>query len=165
MTVTVTKSTQVSNADSGIANEAVSGFGGRLYPMIVNAQQDGLGSANSTFTLGYLPPGKWRYLSFLSQVRTTAYGTSRTMDVGHGAYTENDGDAVTADEDAIHSAKDVSAAAIWSPGASDELDNAAGEWGSLLIDNRTTVAITAKVESGTVPDDAQIDGLLMFLGV
>ena len=164
MTVTDQKSVQVTNRDAGVLNESITGFGARLYPMVVNALQAALGSANSTFQLGVLPPGKWRYVSFLSRLRTTAFGTGRTMDIGHAAYTEPDGDAVNANEIAIHSAKDVSAVTNWVPGQGDELDDAAGEFGTLLINSRTNVTITAKVESGTVPANAQIDGILMFLG-
>lgn len=164
MTVTDQASVQVTNYDAGIANESVSGFGGRLFFAKVDAVQAAIGSANSTFRLCVLPPGKYRYLSWLSRVRTTAFGTGRTMDIGVGAYTEPDGDEISADEDAIHSAKDVSSATSWFPGQGDELDDAVGEDGTLLINSRTPVEITAKVESGTVPADAEIRGGLMFLG-
>ena len=80
MTVTDQKSVQVINRDAGKLNESITGFGGRLYPMVVNALQAALGSANSTFQLGVQPPGKWRFVSFLSRVRTTAFGTARTME-------------------------------------------------------------------------------------
>jgi hypothetical protein len=165
MTVLNTLSTQRTNRAAGTKNEAISGFGGRLYTMVINAVQSGVGSANSTFELGTLPAGKWRYMSHLSRLRTTAYGTARTMDIGLGAYTEPDGDAISADEDAFHSAKDVAAAANWVPGQGDELDDASGEFGAPLINSRTEVVVTAKVEAGTSPDGARIDGVMVFLGV
>ena len=164
MTVTDQKSVQVTNRDAGVANESVSGFGGRIYCMVVNTVQAALGCANSTFQLGVLPPGKWRYLSMLSRVRTTAFGTARTLDIGTGAYTNPDGTAVAADEDAIHSAKDVSSATNWNPGQTDELDDAAAEFGTLLINSKTPVTITGICKAGTVPVSARIDGMLFFLG-
>ncbi len=164
MTVTNQKSTQITNREAGTINESVTGTGGRMWYFYFDCAQAALGCANSTFEFVVLPPGKWRYISWLSRVATTAFGTARTLDVGVGAYTNPDGTAVSAAASAIHSAKDVSAAANWAPGQSDELDDAAGDDGTYLINSKTSVTITGICKAGTATTSARVKGMLAFLG-
>jgi hypothetical protein len=119
------------------------------------------GDANSTMDLRQLPPGKFRIIGQASYVRTSAFGASRTLDIGHTGYTKADGTTVAADEDAIHSAADVSSAGGFVP--ADE-NYAAGSGGTILIDSATAVTIEAKVEGGTIPAGATIDGFLVTIG-
>jgi hypothetical protein len=163
MTVTNQLSTQVTNHNAGTITDFGLGFGGRLFPMFVTTTQAALGCANSTFELGILPPGNWYYVSWLSRLRTSVFGTSRTLDIGFGAYTNPDGTAVTANASAIHSAKDVSSATSWFPGQGDELDDATGEYGLFQVNSKTSVTVTAICKAGTVPASAHIDGVLFFL--
>lgn len=43
-------------------------------------------AANDTIDLFKLPPGRKRVLPWLSRITTTAYGSSRTLSIGHRAY-------------------------------------------------------------------------------
>lgn len=45
-----------------------------------------VGDANSTYNFGRLPPGAVRVLPSTSKLSCSAYGASRTLDVGHAAY-------------------------------------------------------------------------------
>lgn len=124
-------------------------------------QGAGAGDANSTIDLRQLPPGKFRIVGQASYVRTSAFGASRTLDIGHTGYTQPDGTAVAADEDALHSAADVSSAGGFVP--ADEIYGA-GNGGTFLVNSATVVTIEAKVEGGTIPAGATIDGYIVTIG-
>lgn len=160
MAVTTEKSTQVTNENNGVANESVNYKGLVHFFQFDFTQGAAAGDINSTMDLIKLPPGKWRFLKKQSIVYVSAFGAARTLDIGHTGYTEPDDDVVAADEIAIHSAADASAAGSFEPG--DELEGA-GEDGSLIINTRTTVVIQAKVEGGTIPAGATIKGRLAFM--
>jgi len=114
------------------------------------------GDANSTVTLCYLPAGKIRVFGGLSIVQHSAFGASRVADVGLPAYTERDGTAVTANEDAFHSAADIATAGAFAP--KDEM----GADETLIVDSRAPVAVVLKCEAGTIPADAELHGFIVF---
>lgn len=120
------------------------------------------GDANSLVNLRQLPPGKYLIIAQASYVRTSAFGDSRTLDIGHTGYTQPDGTTVAADEDALHSAADVSAAGGFIP--ADET-YAGTNGGTFLINSATPVVIQAKVEGGTIPAAATIAGYLVVCGL
>ena len=73
-------------------------------------QGSAAGDAGSLAYLGRLPAGKVTFHPALSRYRWSAGGSSLIFDIGYGAYTEPDGDAVTADADGFDGDVDVSSA-------------------------------------------------------
>ena len=74
---------------------------GKLRTLFFSHDQDGAGDANSTVTLGKLPPGKVKILGGLSRFYCNWVTSSQTMDIGWKAYTDLDGDAVALDVDGL----------------------------------------------------------------
>ena len=156
MAVTTEKSTQVTNIAAGTTLEP-NDLGGKLRIACFNFVQGAVaGDANSTADLVKLPAGKIRVIGALSRVAHSALGTGRTMDIGFAAYVNQAGAAVSAHEDALHSAADVSAAGSFAP-----VDEMGGD-GFLDLESLTGVTIKAKVESGTIPAAATIDGYIVY---
>lgn len=158
MAVTAEKSTQVTAEEAGRPTDAPDYHGEMRMFYFSFTQGAAAGDINSTMDLIKLPPGKWRYIAKLSKITCSAFGASRTLDVGHTGWTEPDGDAVAANEIGIHSAADVSAAAVIEPG-----DELVATDGTLQINSRTVVTIQAKVEGGTIPAAATLKGHLAFM--
>ena len=64
-------------------------------------QGSSAGDAGSLAYLIKLPAGKVRLILPLSRVHSSALGSSRTMDLGWIAYTDDDGDAVAVDPNGL----------------------------------------------------------------
>lgn len=162
MAVTTEKSTQVSNAVAAppVMNPAYN-IGGDLKVMYFSFTQGAAaGDIGSTADLLTMPPGKYRLLLDQSNVTVSAFGASRTLDVGYTAYTNYDGTAVAADADAFVSAADVSAAATVA--LTEAL--AAGTDRTYLVDATSPFTLQAKVAGGTIPAGATIKGYVVAVG-
>ena len=116
------------------------------------------GDANTTIDLCELPPGAVRILPFMSRIKTSAFGASRTLDIGHRAYAKadyvNGGSDEPENEVAFVTAKDVSA----------QVANDA--WSTVLkydVFSKAGVMIFAKVEGGTIPVAATLSGLVAYI--
>lgn len=120
------------------------------------------GDINTTVDLCKLPPGAIRILPWLSRIKVSAWGSSRTLDVGHRAYSKRPAGTDTsaneteaADEDAFIAALDVSSAVALSA------------WSATVekfdIYSRTEVVVYAKVEGGTIPVGATLSGYVAYL--
>jgi hypothetical protein len=157
MALTAEKSVQVTAELAGRQSDSVDYKGSLQLFRVDFTQSAAAGDANSTADLAILPPGKWRYCPSYSRLATSAFGASRTLDLGHAGYTEPDGDVIAASENAFDTAKDVSAAVAWYPGQSATVDD------NVVINSRTPVIIRAKCESGTLPAAATIKGTLGFM--
>jgi len=81
---------------------------GRVRAVYAKVVPDAIGDAASVANLIKLPAG-YRVLP-MSKIYFGAFGASRTLNVGYGAHTDEQGDAVAADPDAFGAAIDVSAA-------------------------------------------------------
>ena len=114
------------------------------------------GDAGSTAALVKLPPGKVRVFASLSRIYSSAMGTSRTMDIGHEAYTEQDGDAVAADSDDLDADVDVSSAVAFNIGGT------LGTHETKVFDSREGIIVTAQVNDGTLPAAATISGYVVY---
>ncbi len=158
MAVVNSKSTQVTNQDAGLMSPAYSGKG-QTFSLFFDALPTA-GDANSTVAIAYLPPGKYRYLGHESRIYHSAFGTARTLDVGWDAYTNEDGTAVVADEDGIHSAADVSVAGSFQP--QDEL--LTHPVGTKVFDSRDGILFRIKVEGGALSAGEEVSGYMTFLG-
>lgn len=158
MAVENLKSRQIIARDAGQTVDSYIGHGQlmvlRSSPPVAGSYA--AGDANSTIALVVIPPGKFTLLGDLSRVRHSAFGTGRTMDIGWDAYTNQDGTAVAADEDGIHSAADVSAAGSFVP--LDELGVSAMK----VFDSRDGVTIRAKVEAAALSAGETIDAIFVF---
>lgn len=157
MAVTTETSTQIAARTTPGTILMPADIGAKLrFKYFTFTQGPAAGDANSTADLCYLPAGKVRIFAGLSRVSHSAFGASRVLDVGHAGYTEPDGDAVAADEDALHSAADISAAGGFAP--MDETGNDQ----SFVYHSTGEVLIRAKCEGGTIPIAATLEGFIVY---
>jgi hypothetical protein len=159
MAVTTEYSTEYAAAVNATQTPVmVNQWHGRLRIQTFNFTQGAAaGDATSLAVLCKLPPGKCRIILPLSYVGASAMGTSRTMDLGHLAYSDLDGDAVAADPDDLDADIDVSAATTTTPGGT----LGAGE--NKLYESQDGVSITAQINDGTIPAAATITGFFAYV--
>jgi hypothetical protein len=106
------------------------------------------GDATSTAGLFKLPPGRYKFIG--AYITTSAFGSSRTLDIGYGGYTDHTGASVSADPDAFLAAKDVSAALVGY--------NMNVATGRAVIDSKTEVEVYCTVAGGTFPAAGTLKG-------
>lgn len=112
------------------------------------------GDANSLANLAVFGPGKYRILPSLSSIAHSAFGSGRTLDVGHTGYTKHDGTAVVADVDTFLDGADVAAAG--------RVDLALPVDG-FVLDTKTEFTIQAKVLGDTIPAAATLKGWIAYV--
>jgi len=163
MAATTENSTQYANtvATPPVKNPAYDAGNARVF--YFSHKQAAAGDANSLVNLVKLPAGKYRILLDQSVICCSDLGTGNTLDVGYTAYTNYDGTAVTADEDAFITAADVAtaAAAVYfsesrASGASDM---------TYLVDSKEGVVIQAKSETAGIPADATMNGYITIVSI
>ena len=76
-------------------------WGGRLRGAFVSHVQSGAGDATSDVTIWKVPPGTVRLILPMSFLYINWTTTSATIDIGWGAYTDLNGDAVAADPNGL----------------------------------------------------------------
>lgn len=148
---------------------------GLLVPLIIQpfnfTQGAAAGDATSTMTLFKIPPGRFRFLPQLSWIQWALFGSSRTLDIGHGAYVGEDGVTVNASLARFDDDIDVSSAGKAFMGSDLAIADAAGvefisRRASLgATDALTGVNIVATVAGGTIPIGTVLRGALAFAGV
>lgn len=148
--------TPLSEAD-GYRRRPTDSFGKlrELYFKIVNGAV--AGDDGSVAELGNLPPGAVRLFPKLSQLRCTAFGSSRVLKIGHRKYFFGDGasDYVAEDDDALSSAIDISGA----------LANITSPFGTTVkydIYSKMGVRLFATVTGGTFPAAAELEGYIAY---
>lgn len=119
--------------------------------------QVGAGDATSVQSLCKLPAGRIRILRDLCRLNNSAFGSSRTLAVGHTGYTGLDGVAVVAAASYLASAIDVSAA------ANNTLAGAVSVDPTLTLASTTGVTIQSAVAAGTIPDAATLKGYIAYI--
>lgn len=160
MSVTTEKSTQIISLDAvprSLLDNLDLGGNARVARFTFT-QGAAAGDATSTATL-FKVQARERLVGYLSKLYFSAFGASRTLDVGYAAHTnERTGVAVTADTDAFCTAVDVSSA------------------GSCLFDEAGTAAaiegfvfegeanVLATVAGGTIPAAATLKGFAILVG-
>lgn len=112
--------------------------------------------ANDMVKLFTLPPGRKRLLPGLSRISTSALGSGRTIDIGHGEYMRRppDNDLELADYDAFIDGMDVSAqvsGAAWSTALKFDMYSMA------------EVDVYLTILGGTIPVAGTIAGYLAYL--
>lgn len=120
------------------------------------------GDIGSTQGLVYLPPGRYKVYWFLSRIEWSAFGASRTLDVGLGAYTAEDGTSTAAAANLADNDIDVSSAGAAAMGS----DFAAGTGGvTELKVGSGGIGVFATVAGGTIPAAATLKGYLAYTEV
>lgn len=154
MAVTNEKSPQVNAIDVAGAAPLGPGDIGKLYGYYGGFTQGAAaGDATSTMDLLYLPAGKYRIIGRNSYIRFSAFGASRTLDVGYVAHTDHAGATVNADLDNFIDGTDVSSA------------GSAAFLADTLIDTRVPLKVQASVAGGTIPAAATIGCMIEILKV
>jgi len=161
MAVTTEASTQATNQAANNAHLEPNEISGRLRVAHFEfTQGSAAGDANSTVDMIYLPAGRVRVMSKLSYVTCSAFGSSRVLDVGYTAHTDQAGTAVSADADAMADGLDVSSAADLQMGLSTSSGVAAM---SLLLNSRDRVLIQGICTGGTLPAAATLAGFITWV--
>ena len=156
MAVTQQKSTQVSNAAASPAvMNPTHDWHGRLRIARFDFTQSGQGDAGSLAELVQLPAGRVRVILPLSRVAFAAMGAARTLDLGWLAYTDDDGNAVTADPNGLDDGVDVATAGSINP------DGTVGGDESYLFSSQAGVTIPAQINDGTFDDLKTLKGYLV----
>ena len=131
---------------------------GRMRPYRFDfIQGAAAGDATSKQRLIKLPPGRYRVHLALSRIAHSAFGASRTLDLGWQAYTDVNGAAVAADANGLDAATDVSAAGSYNP-----VGTVGGDE-TFLFESRSGVVIVAEVAGGTIPVAATLKGNLYIV--
>lgn len=128
---------------------------GKLRMAYGKVTASGALAANGTMALLTLPPGRLRILPRHSRLTTSAFGASRTLDIGHKAYTKAaPGTTEAEDPDAFLDGQDVSSAV-----------NSITLGTDIKFDVYSTDGITVfgTVLGGTMPDAAEVELLLAYL--
>lgn len=152
MAITAVKSSQYANqvADP-IVKGSLSDVGRMVSYAFEVAQGAAAGDDGSTVELIKLPAGKIKIMGV--QLRRTALGASRVAKGGYKAYTQPDGTAVVADDDAVIAAgQDFSGA-----GNAYYQSLPLGKAG-LDLETRDGVVINATITGGTIPANATFEG-------
>ena len=130
---------------------------GMVFFQSFDHTQSGAGDDGSTVTVFQIEAGS-RLYTHLSTIKFSAFGASRVLKFGWLAYTDPDGTAVSADDDGLFAALDVSSAGykrmIEAPTVGAGLDAN----GTRLFKSTATLVLTCT--GGTWPASAAISGLL-----
>lgn len=156
MATTAQNSTQY-DLQTTVGSELDLPYHGRVKALSFVYTQDGAGDATSTQTLIKLPAGKIMVLTKLSQIEVSAFGASRTLDVGFTAYNELDNTAVSADPDYFASDVDVSSATSFA------LNESATPTMAQYMESRDGIVVQAAVSGGTIPDGTTIKGFILYV--
>ena len=158
MAVTTQKSTQVTNMDATPPTIMdTTSLHGRMRVAYFLHTQDGAGDATSTVDLVKLPAGKGRILVRSSFLAASAFGSSRTLDIGYVAHTDTNGDAVAVDVDAVLDGLDVSGA------TNAMLGTGTATVDTYLYDSNAPLTIQAVVAGGTIPTAATLEGYIVYV--
>jgi hypothetical protein len=161
MAITTQKSDQVTNQDATPPTmNALHLSSGSLRIEYFKHTQSGAGDDGSSVTLVRLPAGQGVVFKQLSLIRWTAFGASRVMDIGYAAYTERDGDAVSAGADIFEDGRDVSSANA--KGVLLGTGTNADDLPVYIYDSKAPVDVKALVTGGTWPDAAVVEGWIAY---
>lgn len=159
MAVTAQNSTQYGNlfATSPPTLLRADQWYGKLRVLDFDHLQSGAGDATSTVNLVKFRAGYFTLFSAMSDLRTSAFGASRTLDVGYTAYKTAAGVDVVADPDGFIAAEDVSSA-VTAP----TWDGAAFTNARAALNSRDGIVAQCDVAGGTIPDSATINGYFVI---
>ena len=133
-------------------------YHGRLRALIFNFVQSGVGDAGSLIRIGQLPSGRVRLILPLCFIAFEALGSSRTMDMGWEAYTDDNGDAVVADPNGLDDGVDVSSAGTVIPAGT-----LGGNETKLFASRGAGPIITLQINDAALADTDALDGILTYV--
>src|SRR6476661_7591105 len=141
MAVVNAYSDQIVTVDRSSPNAKVENdvWSGKLRFAYFTVTQVGAGDATSIQYLAKLPAGRVRIIRDTSRLATSAFGASRTLDVGLSAYTDKSGTTVAAAPTDLASALNVAAA------ATNNMAAAAGADPTISIESRSGVTVQSVV--------------------
>ncbi len=161
MAVTNEKSDQVTNQDATPPTMNPAYFSGaKLRVQYFKHTQSVAGDDGSSVTLCRIPAGQGVIFKQLSLIRWTAFGSSRVMDIGYAAYTERDGDAVSAGADIFEDGRDVSSANL--KGVILGTGTNADDLPMYIYDSKAPIDVKALVTGGTWPLNAVVEGWICY---
>jgi len=153
MAITNLNSVQVARILAGAIKNLTTDLLGRMRKYRFDFDQGAAaGDAGSTVVLAIIPAGYTRLYLLECLIAFSAFGAARTLDIGHSAYTDRDGNAVAANTDAFVDGLDVSGAGT---------ANFAGVIGgeeTFLFESLDEITILATVGVDTIPADATLNG-------
>lgn len=119
-----------------------------------------LGDIGTTIDLCDLPPGAVRVLPWESRVKTSAWGASRTLSIGHRAYQKIDPTSTTTTDEAENASAFVSALDV-----SSAVNNVAWSATTQKYDmfSKAGITIFATVAGGTIPVAATLSGFVAYI--
>lgn len=120
------------------------------------------GDIGSTVLLRRLPAGVVYLLPFLCRITWTAFGASRTIDIGHNAYTAYDGTTTAASAALFDDDVDVSSAGQAALGSDFTQAITADNGGYKKFTSQGGVDIVLTVAGGTIPTSTLITGYLAY---
>lgn len=111
---------------------------------------------DDTVVLFRLPPGRIRHLPHLSRITVSALGSSRTIDIGHKAYSKRppDNDVEADDVDAFIDGLDVATgvtSVVWGTGMKFDMYS------------REEISVYMTILGGTMPVAASASGIFAYL--
>jgi hypothetical protein len=159
MAVTTEKSAQINNAEAApvVLNDNVDVYGKLRVAVFDFTQGAAAGDATSTMDLAVLPHGNIRILPELSHIAFSAFGASRTLDIGFLAYTDWKSAAVVADPNYFATAIDVSSA-----GAA-KFSEALTAPAKPQYRSKDGLTVQATVAGGTIPAGATLTGFIVYV--
>lgn len=114
------------------------------------------GDADSEIELCDLPPNAVRVIPNMSYIESSAFGAGRTLDIGHRAYrTTSDYAVEPQDEDFTAFAENLDIAAAGTTKLSDKLKHDTYSKGE--------VRVVARVQGGSVPVGAKLQGYIVYV--
>lgn len=137
-----------------------------LEVMPFNFTQSGAGNAGSTATLIVLQKGRYRLFPHMSRLYHSAFGASRTLDIGLSAYTQEDGTTVALADNRFDNDINVAAATATANGIVLGSSLAAADTAGIDVNvggtsNTDGLGIIATVAGGTIPDGAVLRGFIV----
>lgn len=158
MAVTNEQSQQLTDTDNG-AKLTQYGHGARFEAIPFQFTQGAAaGDAGSTENLAKLPAGRIIVAMRSSFYHIDALGASRTLDIGHRAYTAIGGAAVVEDEDLFDDGVDVSSVVDAAPGSLAAFAATGGFW---TVQSEGGIILFATTKGGTIPAASKLFGYFM----
>ena len=167
MPVTNEKSLQINNleAQPPVGIPSTDWKGVKRIMRFEFTQGAAAGDIGSTADLVKLPAGNIRVLLAECWMHHSAFGASRTLDIGWTAYKTPEGVDVDADADAFVDGLSVATASdeLWGSANQGASANGLGLDSTVLVQSFSGVTVQAVVAGGTIPAGATLTGYVTYL--
>lgn len=157
MAIVTVYSTQVTSLDNKTVLDTRQ-LAGRLRVARFTYTAPAAHDDGSDVVLARLPANRLTILGYSSVIETSAFGASRVGKIGYMAYTDLDGEAVGADDDAL-----AVSLAFENAATNHMAGNIALADVAVTIESRDGVDINLTVTGGTIPSGATIKGYIVYV--